>query len=54
MNRVVTSLVFFAFFGFVLSSGISAVATAVHNVQAAFGQQPQHSHHPLLSYERKI
>ena len=53
MNRVLTSLFFFAFTGFVLSSGISVIGTAVHNVQTAFGQH-SHTHQPLLSYERSI
>ncbi len=51
MSRVFTSLVVFALFGFILSSGISAVTTAVHNVQVAFSQETN-AHHPLLSYER--
>lgn len=53
MSRVFTSLIVFAFFGFVLSSGVSAVTTAVHNLQVAFSPDT-HSHHTLLSYERKI
>jgi hypothetical protein len=53
MNRVVTSLFVFAFFGFALSSGISAVATAVDNVQVAFGEHHP-AHHSLLSYERRL
>jgi hypothetical protein len=53
MNKVFTSLFVFAFTGFVLSSGISVIGTAVHNVQTAFGQNTQ-THHPLLSYERRI
>lgn len=51
MSRVFTSLIVFALFGFILSSGISAVTTAVHNIQVAFGEETN-THHPLLSYER--
>ena len=53
MNRVIASLCIFACTGFVLSTGISAVSTAIHNVQTAFGQQAQ-THHSLVSYERTL
>lgn len=55
MNRVVTSLCVFAFTGFILSSGISVVGTAIQNFQTAFGQQAHaHHHQSLVSYERTL
>jgi hypothetical protein len=53
MNRVLTSLFIFAFLGFVLSSGISVIGNAVHNVQTAFGYKTD-APKSLLSYERHI
>jgi energy-converting hydrogenase Eha subunit H len=51
MNKVLTSLCVFAFTGFILSMGISALGSAVHSVQTVFAVNTPH-HHSLLSYER--
>ncbi len=48
MNRVFGSLFIFAFMGFILSSGISTLGTAL-NVFADNAQK-----HSLLSYDHRI